>query len=290
MFTKLVKHDIHFSKTSFFSAAICLIAISIVGRIIFPFIPSQEQAFNVMAMINLGGFGIFFLAAFSQTLQSFKDGLFGDMGYLAMTLPIRRGKLLLAKLATTAIWFHFMAIMIIAAFLILEGTQRPDWLTNEIQPMVTPSRVIAIYVESLSIIFATVGTIYLLTTLSHSFFGRVRIPGFVSAILGIAAFWTYIIGVATLRNRYYEWVQSEIERFVTDQWIFENAQPEVIEAGGAWITSLRTTQEFQVGLNYGRIPIGYLHIDMYMFLANAAIGVAALAITYYLLKKHVSFQ
>ena len=274
MLKKLVKYDLMFSKTSFFSAAICLIAISVAARMVFFAVDDVDRARIIISFMNVGGFGLLIVVAFMQTLSLYKDSLFGDTGYLMLTLPACRGRLLLSKLIVTGIWYNFSMLIVLIAGLIQEGTQREDWLTGEIRPMVTFSRGVTVYVEGFFVVFTLVCLVFMLVTLSRSFFGRFRVPGFVTAVFGVIFFYVHNIALAVLRGRYTQRVTERVERLNP----YGNTH------------STLTRQEPLIGLEYGRIAVGDMFIDFYAILINIAIGLAALGITYYLFKRRVSFQ
>lgn len=118
MLGKVLRYDIKFGKTAFLSMAGALILIGMLTRVFnTPFV--QEWGVNLIMPLSLVGVIVAYVLL---VFQNFNKNLFGAEGYLTLTLPVKRRKLMVSKLLTTLLWFNVMmlAIFIMLAFMFPE--------------------------------------------------------------------------------------------------------------------------------------------------------------------------
>ena len=140
MLGKLIKYELKATSRTFFLMYAGILILAVINRIFYSIqIGSYSDIFineNVSHFSPTGGTvlstltGIFtslyFLLAFSMfivviviVLQRFYKNLFGDEGYLMLTLPVRSWELIISKAITAAIWYFACTAVIILSLGIL---------------------------------------------------------------------------------------------------------------------------------------------------------------------------
>lgn len=270
MFTKQLKYDFMFSYKTFFTMFVGIIVLSLLVRIgdILPDMPPEFIDILRIIVVGAGGSAIIVIS-YVQILLFYQRSLFSAEGYLSLTLPVSRGRLLASKIITTFIWFLFMLLaMPIMVILLAPPTQN---LWDAIISVITGEFIAGLTTMLLIPAITLIAILFLSITLANSVIFNKKIhgvlAGFVAVILHILFFW----GLANIEGRFMEL--------------------ETIYGGVGTATWSIDTYVAQTGLQYGRIPIesgGFVDI----FIIAYSLGVAALVIaaTLYLLKKRIALR
>jgi len=278
MFIKQLKYDFTFSAKVFFGMFLGLLGLTIILRLT-GMIPDPE-AYDVgyemfgMAIIMIGGV-IVAVASYFQILTFFKRNFFGPEGYLMLTLPVKRGKLLASKFIVTQVWFNFMLAVVPIMLLIIAPPRGNFW--EAVERVVTPQIVDSIVHINL-VAFVLVSILFLTITLSNTAIFNKKIHGAVAGGISFAYHWLFF------------WVYNQIPiRFVA-----ERTQTYVSPDG--W-TATSTGPSFQIGWQYGRIPFSPLDtryhegfIDIWQYGFALAFAAVTIAIIIYLLKKRITLR
>lgn len=273
MFIKHLKHDLVFGRAMFFTLGICIILAAVAGRIVFHVMEDKYAArsiINVNAILGIGLVMGFVAVHFSQFIEK---SMFGDSGYLALTLPITRLRLIFSKLLATWVWFNFVLAAVFVAIIILEGTQLYDPFADVILPRVSAD-MIAYYLNMFFMFFFCINLLLFGLTLHNSVFGRWKVPGFIAACLSLGTVIGYSYTAIRLLNRSREIVE---------------VQAVAIVGGEAQIIT-RSAGQKAMGIGVGRLEMFGSYLDIYLAAIGLALGLLAFFGTLYLLKKRVSLQ
>jgi len=206
--------------------------------------------------------------------QFIEKSMFGDSGYLALTLPITRGRLLISKFLTAWVWFNFTLAAMFFALTILEETQATvDASALVVLPSVSVS-LIAYYLNLSFVFFFATNVMLFGLTLHNSVFGRWKVPGFITAFLSLGIVIGYSIAAIRLLSRSRVLGEVEVATIVN----------------GFEATVTREELQNIMGLDVGRIPMLGSYLDLYVAVMGLVLGLLAFFATWYLLKKRVSLQ
>jgi len=278
MFTKILKYDFQFSKTAFLATAAMMLGAAVIIKIASLFFDTQvfEWFFAITAILVLV---IVVLATVSQVSQFFYKNFFDDAGYLMLTLPVTRGKLLASKFIVSMVWMIFMLVTgFIALFLFawaqdLDGSPRDffnafDWIY------------VTTYIQVVFGVLLIISIVFLAITLAHSVFGRFKVQGFVAGIAAILYSSVALFFGIAITQRRSDFIIRQYTRNIYDDYGYVVGTYDF-----GWGEYYRET-----GLRIGRIPIGDTGAFIDIFHWGLILGMTALAIagTYWLLKKKAS--
>jgi len=260
MFIKQLKYDLLFSRNAFFGMGALLIGISIILSLAI-----HVMGTGVTGAMETVWVGLVFsisatavaVASVFQLYTFYKRSLFGNSGYLMLTLPVERCSLLVSKLVVSLLWINYMVIVnFIMALILFTGMGEVNW--NDMgynSPYFSWSirdtlRLIegVITMNIFPLVFISIA--YLGITLGNSVFGRWRVNGFVAGIASIV----YLMITF--------WITYRTERFVTS-------------IAFRWTTLSR---------DLGMVSYRTIYIVCFVFV------VVAVALTNYLLQKRVELQ
>lgn len=125
MLGKVMKYDIKFGKAAFLIMAGAMIFGGLFIRILNTPFARYLRDSGVMVILPLALMGVF-TAGIVLVFQNFNRNLFGTEGYLILTLPVKRHKLMVSKLLTTVMWYNIMSL----AALIMALLISPQEWTN----------------------------------------------------------------------------------------------------------------------------------------------------------------
>ena len=277
MFIKVLKHDFRITWKTFMGLFMGLFAAMLIVSLTnlipaFEFFPVDI----LRQIVTILGVLIVAIASYLQILLLFQRNFFGAEGYLMLTLPVSRGKLLASKLITTQLWFNFMMLLVpIMAVLLYPPTNSTIW--EAFVNALTPSTFIAIVTINV-VAFVGITFLYLTITLSNSVFFGKKVHGIIAGVFAAVIHFVFFWGFNAIRSRFIEEVPIFYERPEFSNWIFNIPQ---------------------VGFRYGRIaPESWqepdwnfpLYIDIWQLGLGLAVGAAAIALTMYLLKKRTALR
>lgn len=122
MLGKLIKHE--FRATSLFCGLLFagLIVLAGLSRL-FMLLERQLELFSLPLGITLGLYGVFAFASMTVVyviiVRRFYVNVYGDEGYLTLTLPVKRSYIILSKLIVGFCWLVAQIVVIILSLLIL---------------------------------------------------------------------------------------------------------------------------------------------------------------------------
>lgn len=267
---KIIKYDFSFSGRIFVAMAAILLALAVVLRFTMSVFVETDNVFALSAFLGLTMSLLMVavaIASITQIFQFFNRNFFGDSGYLMLTLPVHRAKLLISKVLVSLFWFNFMLATAAAAMFIMWESA-----TRGIHGVTIFSRLGVAEAETIiganvMAIFA-ICTLFFCLSLARSVFGGKRVHGVIAGVVGGAYFFAL------------SWLSALLERrFMiteTHQW----------DDWGSF-----TAQTAQIGLRYGRIPLSdNVYIDIFVFGLAVAMGAIALFGACYLLKRCVALR
>jgi len=279
VFNNTLKYDFTFSAKAFVALAAIFIGLSVVLRFTMPiFIGveySQELA-NAMSLtlsLMLLGIGI---ASVTQIFQFFSRNFFGDAGYLMLTLPTGRLKLIVSKVAVSFVWFNFMVLTTVASIFIMWETAMQDINSRGVFSAIGAGEV-AMLVQINSLAIFAICLMFFCITLGRSVFAGRRIHIVFSGIIGFGFGWLWFWATQQLSERSMEMVHRTM---TLDDGRIAN-----------WYNNVQ-----QVGLQYGRILLyetggGWpIYIDIFHIGMSLAMAATLVVGTYYLLKHRASLR
>jgi len=186
MLLKQLRYDLEFSRFAFLLLGGILVSLAVLARVTaFMFSSSYGIRASVVAVI---GVGVTIGVVVVQINKFFHSSLFGRFGYLALTLPITRGQLILSKLLAVGIWFNFFMAVNAVIVLVLAGGHS---LLNTGRLAVY----FTTYVHSAAVVFSLASVFLLNATLAHSTFGKMRVPGIVNTVATLVLILGYIYAI-----------------------------------------------------------------------------------------------
>ena len=188
MFIKQLKYDLLFSRDAFLGMGALLIGMALVIRMA---VAAWGQ--GIMARVWVGlplslAITVVIVASYFQLFVFYKRSFFGDSGYLMLTLPIERVRLLVSKLVVSLIWLNFMAAVGFIMAIILASGMRSNIGHYIIYPSSTAD-ILDIIEGFLAMNIFTllfVAVTYFGISLSNSVIGKWRINGLISGVLCLA--------------------------------------------------------------------------------------------------------
>ena len=281
MLFKILKYDLAFSAKMFFAMALILLAVAAILRFTLPMFFEAEDIFRLFDIVNISTVMMVLaagIASIVQIFQFFNRNFFGDTGYLMLTLPVGRLKLLISKVIISIVWFNFMLITV--AF-----SLETAWSTTTFRMynfIFFFSRVSAGSVTTLielnNLAITGITLMFLCITLAHSVFANRRVHIIVAGAIGFLYAWLFV------------WLMG-----LRGTWGLEMYTSEFVHEGEVFINQWQVPI---IGLRYGRLPLAE-PTDYRMFVPfidifaiGISIGFAAIAIglTHYLLKHKAALQ
>jgi len=285
MLFKQLKYDLPYCRRAFLLLGAFLLLVPVVMRI-WLLATGLNHDERLMILFIISG-GLIVGVVIVQMHRFFYNGLFGNFGYLALTLPISRGRLMLSKLLTVGIWIHFIGAIATVVLLAYAGIE----VLSSIGVFYMTTIILSVYVHSLFVAFFVVSVFFLSTVMALSTFGKFYIPGLVNVISMGALVAGYIAAVARLTVRQFETVTITRSVDAYDGYsIVGHSFYYVIhsEHGTRFLPRYITVNRPITGFSAGRLPLFITHIDLYIVALSLGLGVLALFVAYYLLKKHIS--
>ncbi|MCL2620516.1 MAG: hypothetical protein FWD97_06260 [Defluviitaleaceae bacterium] len=270
MFTKQLKYDFMFSYKTFFTMFIGIIVLSVIVRIvnIMPDLPPELNNILQIIVIAAGGTAIA-VTSYVQILLFYQRSLFSAEGYLSLTLPISRGRLLASKIITTFAWFVFMLLSIPIMLILLSPPT--DNLWSAIANVITGDFVAGIFTYVLVPAIALIAILFLSITLANSVIFNKKIHGIVAGLFAVVTHILFFWGLSRITDRF-----TELETIYGGEGLFN------------WSVTMYVPQ---TGLQYGRIPIesgGF--VDIFTIAYSLGVAGIAIAATMYLLKKRIALR
>ncbi|MCL1845195.1 MAG: hypothetical protein FWF77_04765 [Defluviitaleaceae bacterium] len=273
MFLRHLKHDLLFGKNMFIALGISIVIAAVAGLIAFHVIEEPQEARNIIniSIFLVLGLVLGFVAV--HLSQFIEKSMFGDAGYLALTLPITRGRLLISKILAAFVWFNYVLLTVFICMIILQPTQQYDGVGDVIIPPLGMN-LIAIYLNLFFVFIFSTNLMLFGLTLHNSVFGKWKVPGFVTSILCLGTVFGYASAAVRMINRHMELVtEYHFHEFLGQQ-----------------IRTAVTTREPIMGLSVGRLEMFGSHLDLQVAGMGLILGLAAFFATWYLLKRRVSLQ
>jgi len=294
MFTKQLKYDFAFSAKVFIGMFLGLLGLTVILRLT-GMIPDHnninlDYTMFGMSIVIIGGV-IVAVASYFQIWQFFRRNFFGPEGYLMLTLPVKRGKLLASKFIVTQVWFNFMLAVVPIILLILAPPRGDFW--EAVERVVTFQIVDGIININL-VAFVLVSILFLTITLTNTVIFNKKIHGAVAGAFAFAYHWAFFWVYNQIQTRFFEirtfsseaMTTEEMRAVLTGELVVQNMNTSV------WMMNVP-----QVGWRYGRIPVAALdsqywegYIDIWQYGFALAFAAVTIAIILYLLKKHVALR
>ena len=271
MLIKLIKNDIARDTKSFLGLAGIAFGISVIVRMLIE--PGRHSIFTEdVVMVALF---VVTVAAIIRLFYSYKSNIFGKTGYLSLTLPIPRSKLLTSKLIVAMMWI-FLAIAIHRPILVLSGIYSSEMLH------VTIPRMMALVIDMSAMGFFAISVLFFCITLAHSSFRGRRIHGIIAGSIGLG----------------YGWLMTQLYSLLGRRGPYH-----FVEREGTWTFLDGTTTSFHfhgyfhvIDIRYGRIfmdntPWGMpVFIDLFQIGMMLGLTAAAIVATRHLLKRMISLR
>lgn len=213
MLGKLIKHDLNDSKRSFFAITAVTMVLSLVAGLSLTF--NNEMLDRISFVVTGITLMAMFIIGFMLVFNGYKKSLFGQNGYLVLTLPVSKNKLLLSKIIGALIWFNFMSFVImilsaIAAY--LEGNEMDiyfDGVGNWLEA--TWSLLYAIFFLNV-LAFVAINVLFMTITFANSTFKK-RLHWVIAGALGLAYYSLYVRGAAFVVVSFFDMTASEASIF-----------------------------------------------------------------------------
>lgn len=118
MLSKLLKYEIKATSRKFFPIYGGIFAASVLTNIALNFL-SSDVLRVITFIILISFFAALGVLTITTVIQRFKDNLFGDEGYLMLTIPTSPEKIILSKAITALIWAILSGIMAVISLIIV---------------------------------------------------------------------------------------------------------------------------------------------------------------------------
>ena len=211
MLGKLIKHDLNYSKKAFFSIAALMIVLSIVAAISVSFDDENISTISLAVLAMVLSASIIITVAL--IFNGYRKSLFGQNGYLFLTLPVSKNQLLLSKTIGALIWANFMIIVtfILSITIAYVGASAHSvqsandswiWLGSEIGFDINWLRVIGdtlygmLFINVLA--FVAIIILFMTITLANASFRSKRLHWILAGVLGLAYFILYTRGTVII--------------------------------------------------------------------------------------------
>jgi len=267
MFIKTIKYDFLFSKAFFIRIGMGMIGLALVLSLIGFTFDGLDVGLWIGVPVIIT-FGFVPIICLFHIIGFYNQSFFGDAGYLMLTLPVHRCKLLVSKVIVTLVWFNFILITGGIALFILVFAQSQGANFGGLSIGIAITDVVSfVEVNIVALFFITIS--FFAVTLSYSSILGWRVYTWLALVvglgIGVLTLWAYI----ALGRRYMERVFVEYQQGYTFHSI--------------------TEIHHEIGLRFGRIPIGSegAYIDIFSWGMVLGIAVLALLATYGLLKKSI---
>ena len=272
MFTKQLKYDFAFSAKIFIAMFIGMIVISVVLNAADMLPAAQAGMVEIFRVITIGVGGTAVgIASYLQILLFFQRNFFAAEGYLMLTLPVSRGRLLASKFIVSLVWFNFMLLVVpIMLFIIFPPTGQS--ITDVIFNQILHTQNIIIFFTVINLVaFVAMAILFLTITLANTVVFGKKVHGVVAGIISAFYHFIFFYIFGQFQNRFYEMLPIT-GQFNHGEWRFYRYAP-------------------LIGWRYGRIPFGdYAYLDLWTTLFGLAFAAVTIAATLYLLKKKVALR
>jgi len=281
MFIKLIKHDFKFSYKIFFGMFAGLIALMVIMRVT-NLSPNQgylpvETLRGIISLLGIVGVAI---ASYFQILMFFHRNFFGAEGYLMLTLPLSRGKILASKFIVAQVWFNFMMLLVPIMTVIIAPPMGGGSLWDAFIRALSPQLfLIILYMNLIALVL--IAFLFLTVTLANTVIFGKKIHALIAGIFAAVVHFLFFWGISAMVNRFYETVNMS--------WTHPDGWSSVV---GPLIMP-------QTGFAYGRLApeswqnpytFGIIYIDIWLVGYFLIIAAAAMALTMHLLKKRVALR
>lgn len=190
MLGKLLKYDIKYGKSAYLSMAGGMLLLAFLVR--FTELPLLKEFGEDLILPLL--MVVVFTAGVILVFQNFNKNLFGAEGYLTLTLPVKRYKLMLSKLLTSMMWVTMLLLATgIVNMILYPGFSLTHQFVNEVDPLPVMYGVLNTAYDLVTLVLVGVNAalaLYLLSAAAHISIAGKRLGW----PLGIAV----LVGYATL--------------------------------------------------------------------------------------------
>ena len=271
MFFKLLKYDLSCIKNTFITMLATGLGIGI-GVALFRFFDSEfdlffidDQRITVLGAMFIN-FGILAAGIISviQICQLYHKNFFSDAGYLSLTLPIKRWKMLLSKILAAMFWFNLMMFAVVI-FVWMLGYAPEQMFYNTFGGWFDFTTVFILALLFNTIALLAYSLFFFAITLGNSVIANKRVHMTVSVVFTGVLTSVVIYAISRL-DRYY--------------------------AAADWARIFIAERTFQLYIPY----FGYqsfpqtLYFPWFMLTIFTTTAIAFFAVTYYLLKRKVSLK
>jgi len=278
MFTKILKYDFMFSRAIFFGMAAVMLGVAASVKISSLFLGATafDWLFGIAGMITIV---MAVVGTASQFVLFFYKNFFDNPGYLMLTLPVSRGRLLASKIITSFVWLLFMLTVGLITIFIFALAQDPDLAPMDFFNAFNLIDIMT-FVNIVFVTFFIQIVLFLAVALSHSTFGRRQMSSLIAGIIAFVYAGAALGGGAALTARRSEWVTRQYIENIYDEYGYI-----IGSHGWSHFGVVRDT-----GLRIGRIAIGETGAYIDIFFYGMILGMTALAIftIYFLLKGKAS--
>ena len=203
MLGKLIKHDLNYSKKSFFSIAAVAVVLSLVAALSVTF---DIESISIASLVVIGTvLSVMFVMSIVLIFNGYKKSLFGQNGYLFLTLPVSKNNLLLSKVIGALIWANFMGVVtiIMTTAIVFVGTNldgTSTYILWEAMPNWLEFIGNALYgILSFNVFtFVAIMVLFMTITLANASFASKRLHWILAGAIGLAYYVIYIRGTVLI--------------------------------------------------------------------------------------------
>ena len=268
-FAKILKYDFGFSWKIFVAMFLGIIALTFAIDLTLDIPMYAMSGFRVFIMI--AGITAVIIASYLQIVMFFHRNFFGPEGYLMLTLPASRSKMLVSKLLVSMVWFNFMLLLMPIMLTIIAPPMGDFWAA--VSNILADPNIYVFLLYANFAALAALSLLFLTITASNSVLFNKKIHGVVAGILSAGLHFLLFWASARILERSWEFVR-------------------VTRGNSSWY-QFRP----QMGLAYGRIPLGqdYFgmplgHLDIYFIAFLIGLTVIFSLATLYLFKKRLALR
>ena len=216
MLGKLIKHDLNYSKKAFLSIA----AVAIVFSLVVTFSVSFGNTLISIILLSITGIimSVMFIISIILIYNSYKKSLFGQNGYLFLTIPVSKNKLLLSKIIGALIWLNFMSVVTIIMTVIifyvsihLDGNATMRLSMSNWFEVIGQLLYMALFINVFK--FATIIVLFMTITLANASFASKRLHWVFAVVIGLVYYVLYIRGAALIGPLFFDATSYQTSMF-----------------------------------------------------------------------------
>jgi hypothetical protein len=265
VFIKLLKYDLIFGAKWALLLSAAAVLIVVAARLGYFVLPRETANRYHNIAFNLAEMGLL-IGGVAHSVAMFWRNMYGKAGYLMLTLPVGRGRLLLSKLVASFIWVNLFVLSFVIVQVISRSRPRAVAQYQLVE-------LLAVYLMFLLYFLVFVNLIYFSCTLTRSIIRKNTVSPWVAGAVGTGAVIGFFLITSRIAGRF---VYYTVRETILHDTVF-----------------ISTHRSYPMGLwPYMRFAVGEeeTRFDILLLLFFIAVCIITMLATRWLLNKKVNLQ